>query len=64
MQTKSAMDEMAQMASMHMMMGTIKTCFSDCVTDFRSQDLTANEKSCLQNCSKRQAGSYEVVSQI
>lgn len=32
-------DEMAQMASMHMMMGIMKSCFSDCVTDFRASDL-------------------------
>ena len=32
-------DEMAQMASMQMMMGIMKSCFNDCATDFRSQDL-------------------------
>lgn len=40
-------DEMAQMASMHMMMGIMKNCFSDCIADFRSADLSQNEKSCL-----------------
>ena len=54
-------DEMAQMASMHMMMGIMKSCFSDCVTDFRASDLQQQEKTCIQNCSKRMASSYEVV---
>lgn len=40
-------DEMAQMASMHMMMGIMKNCFSDCIADFRSADLSQNEKTCL-----------------
>jgi len=56
-------DEMAQMASMHMMMSIMKNCFSDCVSDFRAADLGSNEKNCLQNCAKRMAGSYEVVAQ-
>ncbi len=56
-------DDMAQMAPMHMMMGIMKSCFSDCIADFRSSDLSQNEKSCLQNCSRRMAGSYEVVAQ-
>jgi hypothetical protein len=52
---------MAQMASMHMMMGIMKSCFNDCITDFRAADLSQQEKTCIQNCSKRMAGSYEVV---
>lgn len=40
-------DEMAQMASMHMMMSIMKNCFSDCISDFRANDLSATEKSCL-----------------
>ena len=56
-------DEVAQMASMHMMMGIMKNCFADCVSDFRASELTQGEKSCVQNCSKRLAGSYEVIAQ-
>jgi hypothetical protein len=55
---------MAQVASMHMMMSIMKGCFSDCVTDFKAGELSGNEKSCVQNCAKRMAGSYEVVAQI
>lgn len=56
-------DEVAQLASMHMMMGIMKSCFNDCIQDFRASELSQNEKTCLQNCSKRLAGSYEVVAQ-
>ena len=56
-------DDMAQMASMNMMMGIMKSCFNDCVGDFKSSDLSGNEKGCIQNCSKRMASSYEVVAQ-
>ncbi len=54
-------DDMAQLASMNMMMGIMKSCFNDCVGDFRSSDLSQSEKTCIGNCSKRMAGSYEVV---
>ncbi len=56
-------DDMAQMASMHMMMGIMKSCFADCIGDFRASDLSQSEKTCIQNCSRRMAGSYEVVAQ-
>ncbi|CDW79801.1 UNKNOWN [Stylonychia lemnae] len=56
-------DEMAQLASMHMMMGIMKSCFGDCINDFKTNDLGQNEKNCLQNCAKRMAGTYEVVAQ-
>jgi hypothetical protein len=56
-------DDMAQMASMHMMMGIMKSCFGDCISNFSSSDLSQSEKTCIQNCSRRMAGSYEVVAQ-
>jgi hypothetical protein len=56
-------DDMAQLASINMMMGIMKSCFSDCITNFSSSDLSSSEKTCLQNCSKRMASSYEVVAQ-
>jgi len=54
---------MAQMASMQMMMGIMKSCFADCVGDFRTAELQKGEQTCIQNCSRRMAGSYEVVAQ-
>ena len=56
-------DDMAQMASMQMMMGIMKSCFADCISNFGTSDLSQNEKTCIQNCSRRMAGSYEVVAQ-
>ena len=46
-------DEMAQLASMNMMMGILKSCFADCINDFRSSDLAQGDKTCLQNCARR-----------
>ena len=46
-------DDMAQMASMHMMMGIMKSCFADCISNFGTSDLSQNEKTCIQNCSSR-----------
>jgi hypothetical protein len=40
-------DEMAQLASMHMMMGIMKSCFGDCINDFKTADLSQNDKNCL-----------------
>ena len=57
-------DEMAQLASMRMMMGSMKNCFTDCITSFNTADLGAQEKTCLQNCAKRTASQYEVVAQV
>ena len=57
-------DEMAQLASMQMMMAIMKNCFTDCINDFRAAELGSNEKTCLQNCAKRTAGQYEVVAQV
>ena len=48
---------------MKMFMGTMKNCFSDCITDFRTDALNSNEKSCLSNCTKRNASMYEEVGQ-
>ncbi len=44
-------EEMAQRASMIMMMRIMKRCFNDCVGDFRSSDLSQSEKTCIENCS-------------
>ena len=40
-------DDMAQMASMHMMMGIMKSCFGDCISNFSSSDLSQSEKTCI-----------------
>lgn len=38
---------------MKMQFATIKRCFTDCVKDFHAGELTANEKSWIQNCAAR-----------
>ncbi len=57
-------DEMAQMASMRMMFGFIKTCFNDCVVNFNSPDLAAGEKTCITNCTVRMGKSAEAMAMI
>ena len=56
-------DELQQMASMNMMLSIMKTCFNDCVTNFKQEALNAGEKTCLQNCTKRQGQTYEILAQ-
>ena len=46
---------------MAMVMGIMKTCFKDCVNDFRTSELAGGEKTCIINCCKRNASSYEEV---
>lgn len=43
---------------MKMQFGMIRGCFTDCVQSFSNDALTANEKSCLQNCAKREIASF------
>ena len=54
-------DELTQLASMKMMLGTISVCFDDCVNSFSSAELTSSEKSCLNNCTRRETSSYEAL---
>ena len=56
-------DEMEALATQRMMLGMIKTCFNDCVNDFRQETLAAAEKTCLQNCTMRNAKTFEVMAQ-
>ena len=59
-----AQDELTQLASMKMMLGTISVCFDDCVTAFSSSDLTSSEKSCLNNCTRRETATFELLGQV
>ena len=43
---------------------TMKYCFTDCVTDFRAGDLSANEKTCLKNCAARSFLTMQSLSQM
>ena len=56
--------ELSQKASLSMMLGIMKTCFNDCVQDFRVSELHVSDKNCIQNCSKRLAGTYEIIAEV
>ena len=53
-----------QKIQFEMVFGIISGCFDDCVTDFKSQDLTSSEQTCLSNCAARHAGTQELIMQI
>lgn len=41
-----------------------KQCYADCVNNFSSNELSTNEKKCLQNCGMRLASSMMVMSEV
>ena len=50
---KPQTNSMSSKMSMTFMNENIKDCFSTCVSDFRSAELTSGEVDCLKNCTKR-----------
>jgi len=46
---------------MKMQLDLYKICFNDCVNSLSTSDLSTNEKSCLQNCAKRQMQTFMVL---
>ncbi len=46
--------EIEMRSQMKMQLDIIKQCFSDCVQTFSVGELSSSEKSCVQNCGKRQ----------
>ena len=57
------MQEMEMKAQMRMQFAMIKSCFTDCVTSFRDDQLSANEKKCLQNCALREINTFQLMAQ-
>ena len=57
-------NEMSMKISFRMMNDTMSSCFKDCVTDFRQESLSGQEKSCLNNCAKRSFGLMTVFGEI
>ena len=57
-------NQMAMQISFKIMNASLKECFVDCVTDFRSGELAANEKTCLANCAARYMSSAELMSVV
>lgn len=46
---------------MRMQLDVIKLCFSDCINVFKDDQLSSTEKSCVQNCAKRQVNTMMII---
>ena len=57
------MQELEMKAQMQMQFAMIKGCFLDCVHSFRDDKLSANEKSCLQNCARRELNAFQTMAE-
>ena len=55
---------MAMRMSINMMNDTLKGCFVDCISDFNTQDLNGQEKSCLKNCAQRSFAGLGMMGQM
>ena len=51
-------------AQMKMQFGMIKSCFTDCVQSFKTDQLSASEKSCLQNCAMREINTFQLMGSL
>lgn len=58
------MNEFEMKAQMKMQFAMIKGCFVDCVTSFREDQLSANEKNCLQNCARREIATFQTMAEV
>ena len=57
-------DEMSMQISFRMMNDTMKDCFSTCITDFRSSEMSQSEQTCLKNCAVRSFSCMSVLGQV
>ena len=57
------MQEFEMKAQMKMQFAMMQSCFKDCVQSFRDDQLTANEKSCLQNCAMRELQTFQTMAE-
>ena len=53
-----------QKLQFELVFGVISNCFDDCVNDFKSNELSSNEKTCLSNCAQRSGGTQELIMQV
>jgi len=53
-----------QRLSMKLSTSFIDDCFKDCITNFKDDNLSANEKKCLSNCAKRITHVMQSTSEI
>ena len=59
-----AQQQMQLQMSFQLMNDVLKSCFNDCITDFRSGELGASEKQCLNNGTMRNVASANVIGQV
>ena len=45
--------DVEQQIAFKMMFTVMKSCFGDCVTDFRGSEFSSSEKTCMSNCAQR-----------
>lgn len=57
------MSEFEMRTMMKMQLEIVKACYNDCVQNFKNPELSASEKTCLQNCSTRQAACMMVMNE-
>ena len=62
-QQQGGMDEMSMQISFRLMNITMKDCFDNCVTDFKSGEMSSNETTCMKNCAARSFGLMQVMAQ-
>ena len=55
---------MSMQISFRMMNDTMKGCFTDCVTDFGSSELSKGEQGCLKNCAARTFTAMQLLSSM
>jgi len=55
------MQELEMKAQMRMQLDVIKLCFGDCINAFKEDQLSSTEKSCVQNCAKRQVATMMII---
>ena len=58
------MQEFEMKAQMKMQFAMIRQCFTDCVQNFRDDQLTSNEKSCLQNCARIEVATFQLMGDL
>ena len=56
-----SMQELEMKAQMRMQLDVIKQCFGDCINSFKEDQLSGTEKSCVQNCAKRQVSTMMII---
>ena len=57
-------DYIMQTMMIKMTMSINKQCFNECVNNFSSDKLSAQESTCISQCAKRQSGAFMAMNDI